>query len=139
VTLRDIGRVSVVNLIALLEIDTTKETETVDAITLPPGARQQGIVIDAKDNYAYIADQNRPNIYVLDINPDSATYHTIVETINVTSPLGLSQLAISSDGRRLFATGSDNSEQTPNRNLYAVNIDPADQPKTGSANTRLWR
>ncbi|MEG4336309.1 DUF4114 domain-containing protein [Microcoleus sp. D3_18_C2] len=138
VTLRDTGRVSVVDLIALREIDTTPETETVDAIGLPSGARPQAIVIDPKDNYAYIADQNRPNIYVLDINPNSATYHTVVETINVTSPLGLSQLAISSDGRRLFATGSDNSEQTPNRRIYAVNIDPADKPSAEGANTRLW-
>lgn len=69
VTLRDTGRVSVVDLIALREIDTTPETATVDAIGLPSGARPQGIVIDPKDNYAYISDQNRPNIYVLDINP----------------------------------------------------------------------
>ncbi|MBE9123764.1 DNA/RNA non-specific endonuclease [Tychonema sp. LEGE 07199] len=138
VTLRDTGRVSVVDLIALREIDTTPETATVDAISLPSGARPQAIVIDPKDNYAYIADQNRPNIYVLDINPNSATYHTVVQTINVSSPLGLSQLAISSDGRRLFATGSDNNEQTPNRSIYAVNIDPADKPNSGGANTRLW-
>ncbi|MGB8687212.1 MAG: DUF4114 domain-containing protein, partial [Microcoleus sp.] len=138
VTLRDTGRVSVVDLIALREIDTTPETETVDAISLPSGARPQAIVIDPKDNYAYIADQNRPNIYVLDINPNSATYHTIVQTINVTSPLGLSQLAISSDGRRLFATGSDNNEQIPNRRIYAVNIDPADKPSAEGANERKW-
>jgi len=139
VTLRDTGRVSVVDLIALREIDTTPETATVDAISLPSGARPQGIVIDPKDNYAYIADQNRPNIYVLDINPNSATYNTVVQTINVTSPLGLSQLAISSDGRRLFATGSDNNEQTPNRRIYAVNIDPADKPSAQGANERKWQ
>ncbi|WP_293308915.1 hypothetical protein [Microcoleus sp. PH2017_10_PVI_O_A] len=105
---------------------------------MPNGARPQAIAIDPKDNYAYIADQNRPNIYVLDINPNSATYHTVVQTINVTSPLGLSQLAISSDGRRLFATGSDNNEQTPNRNLYAVNIDPRDKPSAQGSNERKW-
>ncbi|AFZ10908.1 Ig domain protein group 2 domain protein (plasmid) [Oscillatoria nigro-viridis PCC 7112] len=139
VTLRDTGRVSVVDLIALREIDTTPETATVDAISLPSGARPQAIVIDPKDNYAYIADQNRPNIYVLDINPNSATYHTVVQTVNVSSPLGLSQLAISSDGRRLFATGSDNNEQTPNRRIYAVNIDPADKPKAEGSNDRKWQ
>jgi DNA-binding beta-propeller fold protein YncE len=96
---------------ALPEIDTTRETPTVDAIRLADGARPQAVVIDPKDNYAYIADQNLPKIYVLDINPNSTTYHTVVQTINVTSPLGLSQLAISSDGRRLFATGSDNTNK----------------------------
>ncbi len=138
VTLRDIGRVSVVDLIALPEIDTTEETATVDAISLADGARPQAVVIDPKDNYAYIADQNRPYIYVLDINPNSATYHTVVEKITIDSPLGVSQLAISSDGRRLFATGSDNNEQTPNGRIYAVNIDPADKPSAKGANERLW-
>ncbi|WP_293277678.1 YncE family protein [Microcoleus sp. PH2017_14_LAR_D_A] len=138
VTMRNTGRVSVVDLMALREIDTNPQTATVDGIALPQGARPQGIVIDPKDNYAYIADQNRPNIYVLDINPNSATYHTVVQTINVTSPLGLSQLAISSDGRRLFATGSDSNEQTPNRNLYAVNIDPRDKPSAQGSNERKW-
>jgi DNA-binding beta-propeller fold protein YncE len=138
VTLRDTGRVSVVDLIALPEIDTTEETATVDAISLADGARPQAVVIDPKDNYAYIADQNRPYIYVLDINPNSATYHTVVEKITIDSPLGVSQLAISSDGRRLFATGSDNNEQTPNGRIYAVNIDPADKPSAKGANERLW-
>src|SRR4028118_1752613 len=138
VTMRNTGRVSVMDLMALREIDTTGETATVDGISLPDGARPQAVVIDPRDNYAYIADQNLPKIYVLDINPNSATYHTVVNTINVTSPLGLSQLAISSDGRRLFATGSDNNETTRNRNIYAVNIDPADKPSAKGANSRLW-
>ena len=137
-TLRDTGRVSVVDLMALREIDTTEETATVDAIRLPDGARPQAVVIDSKDNYAYIADQNLPKIYVLDINPNSTTYHTVVQTINVTSLLGLSQLAIIRDGRRLFATGSDNNEQTSNRHIYAVNIDPADKPSAEGSNERLW-
>lgn len=141
VTMRNTGRVSVVDLMALREIDTTPETATVDGISLrdaASGARPQAVVIDPRDNYAYIADQNLPNIYVLDINPNSATYHTVVETIKVQSPLGLSQLAISSDGRRLFATGFDNDEQTPHRRIYAVNIDPADKPSAEGANSRLW-
>ncbi|WP_293279127.1 hypothetical protein [Microcoleus sp. PH2017_31_RDM_U_A] len=50
----------------------------------------------------------------------------------------MSQLAISSDGRRLFATGSDSNEQTPNRNLYAVNIDPRDKPSAQGSNERKW-
>ncbi len=132
VTLRDTGRVSVVDLIALREIDTTKETETVDAISLPSGARPQAIAIDKRDNYAYIADQSRPNIYVLDINPNSATYHTVVETIAIDSPSGLQQLTINSDERKLFVTGSD-------RNIHVVNIDPSDRPTNSSSNPRKWR
>ncbi|TAD94917.1 MAG: DUF4114 domain-containing protein [Oscillatoriales cyanobacterium] len=131
VTLRDTGRVSVVDLIALREIDTTPETATVDAISLPSGARPQAIVIDPKDNYAYIADQNRPNIYVLDINPNSATYHTVVQTIAIDSPSGLQQLTINSDSRKLFITASDS-------NIHVININPLDKPTNLTSNPRKW-
>jgi DNA-binding beta-propeller fold protein YncE len=131
VTLRDTGRVSVVDLIALREIDTTPETATVDAISLPSGARPQAVVIDPRDNYAYISDQHRPNIYVLDINPNSATYHTVVETITIDSPSGLQQLAINSDERKLFVTAGD-------KKIHVVNIDPNDKPTNSSSNPRKW-
>lgn len=131
VTLRDTGRVSVVDLMALREIDTTPETATVDAISLPSGARPQGIVIDPKDNYAYISDQNRPNIYVLDINPNSATYHTVVQTIAIDSPSGLQQLTINSDSRKLFVTASDS-------NIHVININPLDKPTNLTSNPRQW-
>ncbi|MGB7708361.1 MAG: hypothetical protein WBL95_02230 [Microcoleus sp.] len=131
VTLRDTGRVSVVDLMALREIDTTPETATVDAISLPSGARPQGIVIDPKDNYAYISDQNRPNIYVLDINPNSATYHTVVQTIAIDSPSGLQQLTINSDSRKLFVTASDS-------NIHVININPLDKPTNLTSNPRKW-
>ncbi|MEG4291151.1 DUF4114 domain-containing protein [Microcoleus sp. C2C3] len=131
VTLRQTGGVSVVDLIALREIDTTPETATVDAISLPSGARPQAVVIDPRDNYAYISDQNLPNIYVLDINPNSATYHTVVQTITIDSPSGLQQLAINSDERKLFVTAGD-------KKIHVVNIDPNDKPTNSSSNPRKW-
>jgi hypothetical protein len=131
VTLRQTGGVSVVDLIALREIDTTPETATVDAISLPSGARPQAVVIDPRDNYAYISDQNLPNIYVLDINPNSATYHTVVQTITIDSPSGLQQLAINSDERKLFVTAGD-------KKIHVLNIDPNDKPTNLSSNPRKW-
>jgi hypothetical protein len=131
VTLRGTGQVSVVDLIALREIDTTPETATVDAISLPSGARPQAVVIDPRDNYAYIGDQNLPNIYVLDINPNSATYHTVVQTITIDSPSGLQQLAINSDERKLFVTAGD-------KKIHVVNVDPNDKPTNSSSNPRKW-
>jgi DNA/RNA endonuclease G (NUC1) len=131
VTLRNSGRVSVVDLMALREIDTTPSTPTVDAISLPSGALPQAIVIDPKDNYAYIADGTRASVYVLDINPNSATYHQIVQTIAIDSPSGLLQLAINGDERKLFVTAAD-------RNIHVVNIDPLDKPADSSSNPRKW-
>ena len=138
VVLRESGGVAMVDPMVLRQVDTQPNTPGVNPIVLPAGAKPKSIAIDPKDNYAYIADRDRPNIYVLDIDPFSATYHTVVQTINVTSPLGLSQLAISSDGRKLFATGSDDNERVRNRRIYAVNIDPRDKPSIEGSNERKW-
>ncbi|MEG4866944.1 MULTISPECIES: DNA/RNA non-specific endonuclease [unclassified Microcoleus] len=137
-TLRNSGQVALVDAMVLRQVDTQPNTPGVNPIVLPAGARAKSIVISPRDDYAYIGDLNQAKIYVLDINPNSATYHKVVETINVTSPLGLSQLAISSDGRRLFGTGSDNNEQVPNRRIYAINIDSKDRPKDEDSNPRKW-
>ncbi|MEG4805883.1 Ig domain-containing protein group 2 domain-containing protein, partial [Microcoleus sp. ARI1-B5] len=137
-TLRNSGQVALVDAMVLRQVDTQPNTSGVNPIVLPAGARPKSIVISPRDDYAYIGDLNQAKIYVLDINPNSATYHKVVETINVTSPLGLSQLAISSDGRRLFGTGSDNNEQVPNRRIYAINIDSKDRPKDEDSNPRKW-
>ncbi|MEZ2232067.1 DNA/RNA non-specific endonuclease [Microcoleus sp.] len=137
-TLRNSGQVALVDPMVLRQVDTVPNTSGVNPIVLPAGARPKSIVISPRDDYAYIGDLNQAKIYVLDINPNSATYHKVVETINVTSPLGLSQLAISSDGRRLFGTGSDNNEQVPNRRIYAINIDSKDRPKDEDSNPRKW-
>ncbi|MEG4310901.1 DNA/RNA non-specific endonuclease [Microcoleus sp. AT10_D2] len=137
-TLRNSGQVALVDAMVLRQVDTQPNTPGVNPIVLPAGARPKSIVISPRDDYAYIGDLNQAKIYVLDINPNSATYHKVVETINVTSPLGLSQLAISSDGRRLFGTGSDNNEQVPNRRIYAINIDSKDRPKDEDSNPRKW-
>ena len=76
-------------------------------INLPDGASLGAISIGPGDNYAYIADSGRGRIYVLDIYPNSASYNQVVETISVDATSGLRQIAISSDGRSLFATATD--------------------------------
>jgi DNA-binding beta-propeller fold protein YncE len=113
------GRVAVVDLLARREVDADASTPTVDDINLPNGASPGAISIGPGDNYAYIADSGRGRIYVLDIYPNSASYNQVVETISVDATSGLRQIAISSDGRKLFATATDGY-------IYAVNIDPED-------------
>jgi DNA-binding beta-propeller fold protein YncE len=126
------GRVAVVDLLARREVDADASTPTVDDINLPNGASPGAISIGPGDNYAYIADSGRGRIYVLDVNPDSASYNQVVETISVDATSGLRQIAISSDGRKLFATAADGY-------IYAVNIDPEDQPSVPNSNPRKWR
>jgi hypothetical protein len=126
------GRVAVVDLLARREVDADASTPAVDDINLPTGASPGAISIGPGDNYAYIADSGRGRIYVLDIYPNSASYNQVVETISVDATSGLRQIAISSDGRKLFATATEGY-------IYAVNINPEDQPSVPNSNPRKWR
>jgi hypothetical protein len=131
VPLEKTGRVAVLDLLPRREVDANASTPTVD-IKLADGASPGAISIDPRDNYAYVADSGQGSIYVLDVNPYSASYNQVVKTISVDGTSGLRQIAISSDGRKLFATAKDGY-------IYAVNIDPEDQPTVPNSNPRKWR
>ena len=88
-----------------IDVDSLQAT---DLIPLPAGATPFEITIDQDDKYAYVTDNNSGSIYVIDIDPNSNTYDTLVHTISVTSVIdggrdqGLRGLALNSDGTRLF-------------------------------------
>ena len=131
------GRIALVDPMTRQQVDTQPNTAGINPINLPSGAEPRSIVIDPRDQYAYIADGKigSNSIYVLDINPFSSTYHQVTETIPVgTAPNGLRQIAISSDGKKLFVTAPNGS----NSKIYAVNIDPKDRPSDPSQNPKKW-
>jgi len=126
------GRVAMVDLLARRQVDAEDSTPTVaDDIKLSDDASPGAISIDPRD-YAYVTDTKQGRIYVLDVHPGSASYNQVVDTISVDAASGLRQIAISSDGRKLFATAADGY-------IYAVNIDPEDQPSEPNSNPRKWR
>jgi YVTN family beta-propeller protein len=91
-------------------------------IDLPPGARPFTIAVDARDKYAYITDRNSYGgnglIYVLDIDPNSATFHQVVEHISVDSVgNGLGQMSIDPSGKYLYVI---NPNSTPGRGEIVV-------------------
>jgi DNA/RNA endonuclease G (NUC1)/6-phosphogluconolactonase (cycloisomerase 2 family) len=134
VPLKFSGGVAVVDPITLSQVDNEPDTPDVaEPISLPDGARPQDIALGLRDEYAYIADEARPFVYVLDIDPFSDTYHEVLQTIvlETENNAGLNRLGISSDGRRLFATGKDGY-------IYAKNIDPLDKPEDGAINLDKW-
>ena len=123
-------------------------TGKITPIELPPGASPFWVVSDPNDHYLYVSEENATNhisqIYVIDIRPQSPTYHQLVQTIAIDNDeiSGLRGLAISSDGERLYAAA-------PDRKLYGggdgegqiivINIDPSDQPSKPNNNPRHWR
>jgi hypothetical protein len=81
VPLEDSGQVALVDLMVLRQVDADAETPEVEPIPLPEGATPVAVVIDSDDEYAYVADKNGGRIYVLDVNPESDSYHEVVKTI----------------------------------------------------------
>ncbi|HEY9893199.1 MAG TPA: putative Ig domain-containing protein [Candidatus Sericytochromatia bacterium] len=130
------GRVALIDPMVLQQIDTQPLTNGVNPIELPLAAKPRSIVISPRDEYAYIADGERGEVYILDIDPYSTTYHQIIKTITIdaAAPRGLRSLAISSEGRKLFVTAPG----FPNSQIVVINIDPKDRPRDANQNPQHW-
>ncbi|MFT3856663.1 MAG: dockerin type I domain-containing protein [Aquabacterium sp.] len=147
VTLSGQHSVAVVDMLALQQVDADLTAAGINQIELPAGSSPFWIEIDKADHYAYVADENnytdplnpfspKGRIYVIDIDPQSATFHKLVKTIEVDAAgRGLRQLLVSDDGKRLYAAAPNRDGSLPKEatdlatsRLIAINIDPADKP-----------
>lgn len=139
VSLQFSGAVALVDPILLRQIDTDPYQFGLNPIDLPGNAAPRGIAIGSLDRYAYVADGNQGLIYVIDIDPNSETYHQVIKTIQVNpAPDGLRQLAISSDGRKLFATAPNPRNSDDKSHILVINVDPSDKPLAPNSNTQIW-
>ncbi len=118
---------------ALQQVDINPNTLNVDSISLGDGTHPFDIAIDPLSEYAYVSDFNTNQIYVVDVNTKSSTYHQHIRTFTVgtsaTVPYGLRDLVISNDGKQLFvaATNSNGFRQGSNlSHIFVVDIDPKD-------------
>jgi len=106
VTLRLAGGVSVIDTMMLREIDIDPDPQnpsTVDYISLPTGAVPNQIVVG--DKYAYVGDDVKNMVYVIDINPNSDKFHEVKKIPVSPAPAGIAGMALSSDGQRLYVAG----------------------------------
>ena len=100
------GKIAVFDAVALQQYDTDPTTPEIDAIELPAGARPYRGEIDPAGQYLFLTDRHRGSIYVVDVNEDSNTFHSVIRIMNVPridAPIGLRDLAVSIDGQRLYA------------------------------------
>src|SRR5205814_6665117 len=84
--------------------------------TLQPGAHPWDIVIDRDGRYAYADDGILPVVYVVDINPGSKTFNTVVRKINVTGMQpagGLTQMALDSASSYLYVAAPNPYDDSP--------------------------
>jgi hypothetical protein len=134
IALRNSGEIALVDTMALQQIDIDPDTSIIDSINLGAGTHPFDIAIDPLSEYAYISDFNTNQIYVVDVNAKSATYHQLLRTFTVgnsgTVPYGLRDLVISNDGKQLFvaATNSNGYRQgNSSSHIFVVDIDPRDR------------
>ncbi|MBF2017605.1 MAG: beta-propeller fold lactonase family protein [Rivularia sp. T60_A2020_040] len=137
VTLENTHSIAVVDTLMLRQVDVNLQTQEMDMIVLPSGATPRELVISPDNKFIYIADRVMSSVYVVDINPNSKTYHQLVQTIKVGDG-GLRKLAINGDGKKLFVT-SPKSKTPGLGSIHVINIDPNDRPQDESkSNLRKW-
>jgi len=155
------GGVAVLDAMTLRQVDVNHLTPEMDIIKSPGGA--SSITVDPFNDLLYLAGSYK-RIYVIDISPDSETFHKHVDTIVLkkeserdpktpyTSEAWiLHGMAVNADGRRLYVTEPrtmvysgtkpwiDQSKPDETGRIVVVNIDPADKPKIAGSNPNQWR
>ena len=130
VSLRSSGKLAVIDLLSLQQVDTKPETENViDPIQLPEGAAPHAIATSYDDRYLYVGDYRSGTLYIVDIDSKSDTYHRVIEVINLAGAAnGFHSLAVSSDSKKLFASVPGSSKEDKGK-VFVFNIDPEDKPK----------
>ena len=130
VSLRGSGKLAVIDLLSLQQVDTNPETkDIIDPIQLPANAAPHAIATSFDDRYAYVGDYRSGSIYIVDIDSRSDTYHRVVEIINIADAAnGFHSLAVSSDSKKLFASVPGSSKEDKGK-VFVFNIDPEDKPK----------
>ena len=131
VSLRSSGKLAVIDLLSLQQVDTNPETkDIIDPIQLPANAAPHAIATSFDDRYAYVGDYRSGSIYIVDIDSTSDTYHQVVEIINIADAAnGFHSLAVSSDGKKLFASVPSGNSKADKGKVYVFNINSEDKPK----------
>ena len=137
------GGVAVVDAIRLKQYDMDPDADGENFIPLPNEDGASRIVLSPRNDFLYAVDEGRA-VYVIDVRPDSPTFHQVVNTIDL--PAGtyfMDGLAINADGRRLFVSARQG--QVSRGSIIVINIDPADRPSDPSVdledeseNPRYW-
>ncbi|MCV3212415.1 lactonase family protein [Plectonema radiosum NIES-515] len=107
------GEIAVVDLRGLRPLDINPNEDGIQSIKLKnaAGTAPADIVIHPNQKYAYVADRNKGQIFVLSINPYSRSFNQHVSTIQLSdAPNGICQMAMNSDGTRLFVTSATSNK-----------------------------
>ncbi len=117
------GSISVIDAVALQEIDTVPDvvtdvvegeqvidpdTEGNQGIPLPIGAKPFDLTVDPDGRFVLVTDRGHGSVYVIDIDPFSRTFHTVIQTLSLEgtvgnlTPLGLRGIAVSADRKQVY-------------------------------------
>lgn len=146
--------IAIIDTLTLQQYDADFDTPEVDMIEIPGGVTT--LAVDPNNRYLYVGGLGK--VYIIDIDPGSATYLQLLENethaINVAIRSGgeefghITSMAINADGTRLYV-GVPVSEMYGPRGwtnygkdhglVMVINVDDRDRPKAGQPNARKWR
>jgi len=141
--------VLVIDGLTLQQFDADPDKAGKNLIAIPGDGRTTALALDPKGRYLYAAGTD--SIHVIDIRPGSATYHKVVDTMHGLQAHAngrINGLAVSADGKFLFATAPDTTLFGPgsfttghNKDGFVVvfNVNEEDRPGTNEPNTRRYR
>jgi YD repeat-containing protein len=106
--------IGVIDTVALQEIDANPNVVGVQYIQLPLGSRPFDLAAETNGRYLYVSDESSNTVFIVDIDPFSATFHQHVRSIPLgPAPLGLRGIALNADESRVFVAA-------PGRTLFGA-------------------
>ncbi|MCX7894015.1 MAG: putative Ig domain-containing protein, partial [Burkholderiales bacterium] len=142
VTLRQTGQLAVIDAIMLQQLDAVADdpenpaTLGVQAINLPAKARPFWVDVDDRQGLAFVGDEAVGRIYVVDIDPASASYHRYLASIDLPGAKygtrglavagGFGQLIVAAPGTRQVFGSQNQDPYVPGR-VFVVDIANARQ------------
>ncbi|MHC1770059.1 MAG: putative Ig domain-containing protein [Verrucomicrobiia bacterium] len=146
VTLIGAHGVALLDAQALQVVDADPFTpETIDYIVLPDYATPLYADIDPEGKYLYVTDNNLPYVYIINVQPGSASFNQLVETMVAPSSdvqQGFRGLAVNADGKRLYVAAPKGLMFSSDRTLGQIlvfNVDEDDKPDIGVPNAKHYR
>ncbi|MDH5639643.1 MAG: putative Ig domain-containing protein, partial [Nitrospira sp.] len=141
VTLLHDHGLAVIDTHTLQAVDVNPAADKVETTITIEGAKPYGAVVDKDGKYLYVSDFNVGTVYVIDIDPVSETFHTVVKTISIkVAAEGLRGMDITADGRRLYVAAplkggaaAFSKDQYPNGHIVVIDTDT-----TTPGNNNLW-
>ncbi|MBW2278114.1 MAG: LysM peptidoglycan-binding domain-containing protein, partial [Deltaproteobacteria bacterium] len=121
-------KIAVIDTITFEQVDADPSTPELDYITLPGNTLVARLAMDPAGHFLFAAG-HAAAVYVIDIRPNSFTFHEVVGTINLPRDrISIQGLAVNADGTQLLV-GTGTSDDQGHLTIYKLH--PDNEPSQG--------